>query len=139
MTILLTGGGGRTSNAIAQKLHEAKTSFLILSRTGSAASPFRACKFDWNDEATYALPFSRATDISAVYIVVPMTMTDEKAEPVIAFIQYAKTKGVKRFVALSASNAPPGQRVMGVVHDRLASLDVNYTVLRPTWYMGRSY
>ena len=136
MTILLTGGAGRTSTAVAKRLHEAKIPFVVLSRTGSAPEPFTGCRFDWNDQDTYGIPFSKANDVDAVYIVVPITVVDENATPVTDFIDFAKARGVKRFVALTSSNALPGKRIMGVVHDHLMSLGVDWTVLRPTWYMG---
>lgn len=137
MTILLTGGAGRTSGAVAQLLNEAKVPFLVASRTGAAPSPFKGCLFDFNDKSTYGNPFAQAADIVALYIVVPVTVIDEKCEPVTAFVDFAKEKGVKRFVLLSASNVEPGQRMMGVVQQHLKSLGVDYSVIQPTWYMGR--
>ena len=136
MTILLTGGNGRTSSAIARRLNDAKVPFVVLSRSGTAPAPFKACGFDWCDENTYSTPFSQAIAIDALYIVVPIINMDDPASPIIRFIDFAKAKGVKRFVLLSASNVEPGRRIMGDVHQHLISANVDHVVLRPTWYMG---
>lgn len=136
MTILLTGGAGRTSSAITQRLHQANVPFLILSRSGSAPAPFQGCRFDWGDKSTYEIPFTQASHIDALYIVVPVVPLSETAEPINAFIDFAKAKGVPRFVLLSASNVEPGRWIMGDVHQHLASLQVAYVALRPTWFMG---
>ncbi|KAJ7880911.1 hypothetical protein B0H13DRAFT_2050068 [Mycena leptocephala] len=46
------------------------------------------------------------------------------------------TKGVKRFVFMSASVIEAGGPMMGQVHEYLRSLTVEYCVLRPTWFFG---
>lgn len=137
MTILLTGGTGRTATAVARRLSEAGIPFLVLPRSSSSSTPFESCRFDWDDETTFNIPFSKAAAIDAVYIVVPITVVDDQAKPITAFIDFARRKGVKRFVALSMSNAEPGKRIMGAVHAHLKSSGSEYAVLRPTWYMGK--
>lgn len=136
MTILLTGGNGRTGSAIARRLHDAKIPFLVLSRSASAPAPYAGCRFDWNDKSTYEIPFSQSPNVGAVYIVLGLAVIDAKAQAARDFIDFARSKGVKRFVALSMSNAPPGERVTGAVHQYLSELPVEYVALRPTWYMG---
>jgi hypothetical protein len=52
------------------------------------------------------------------------------------FIDLAISKGVKRFVLLTASQAEIGSPVlMGKVHEYLLNIKVDYTVLRPTWFI----
>lgn len=137
MTILLTGGNGRTGSSVARRLHEAKIPFLVLSRSGSAPAPYAGCRFDLHDKSTYAIPFTQSSEVKAIYIVLGLAVTDAKAQPVRDFIDFARGKGVKRFVALSMSNANLGERVTGAVHQYLTELPVEYVALRPTtWFMG---
>lgn len=127
MTILLLGGTGRTSTRIANLLDGAKITYILASRSS------KDCKFDWLDEATYINPFSKAPDITAVYLIAP-GVTDILT-PMKKFIDLAGTKGVKRFVLLSASIIDKGGPAHGQVHEYLAGLGVDYAVLRPTWFM----
>ena len=54
-----------------------------------------------------------------------------------AFIDFARGKGVCRFVLLSATSVGKDAPMMGEVHGYLEGLqDVEWTVLRPTWFMG---
>ena len=136
MTILLTGGTGRTSLAIAQRLHASDVAFRILSRSGSAPAPYQGCRFDWTDTSTWNAAFEQAVNVDAVYLVVPVIEHVETGEPIKAYIDFLKSKGVERFVLLSASNVAPGTRIMGLIHQHLRSIQADYVVLRPTWYMG---
>ncbi|KAJ3498279.1 hypothetical protein NLJ89_g10237 [Agrocybe chaxingu] len=116
MTILVTGGTGKTGFKLAKLLHAANQSVLITSRKGVAPEPFKAVTFDWNDASTFENPF-KATRTST--------------RP---FIDLAISKGVKRFVLLSASQLQKGGVFIGKIHEYIASLGVEYTVLRPTWF-----
>lgn len=136
MTILLTGGTGRTGSAIAQRLHQAKIPFLILSRSGAAPAPYEGCRFDWADKSTFEIPFAQSPNVEAIYLVLSLGVIDPKAQAARDFIDFARGKGVKRFVMLSMSNADVGERVTGAVHEYLLELPVEYVILRPTWYMG---
>lgn len=133
MTKLILGGMGKTSRRIAQLLHQANVPFILASRSNSAPAPFRACKFDWLDESTYNIPFENASNIDAIYMVPPGTL--DVFSPMKAFIDFAKTKGVNRFVLLSASPIEAGGPAFGKVHEYLIDLKVDYVVLRPTWFM----
>ena len=127
MTILLLGGTGRTSTRIARLLDDAKITYILASRSS------KDCKFDWLDESTYINPFSKAPEITAVYLIAP-AVTDIFS-PMKKFIDLAWEQGVKRFVFLSASIIDKGGPAHGQVHKYLAGLGVEYTVLRPTWFM----
>jgi festuclavine dehydrogenase len=56
--------------------------------------------------------------------------------PMKAFIDFARPKGIKRFVLLSASVFKAGGPAMEQVHQYLIDLGVDYTMLRPSWFMG---
>ena len=131
MTILLLGGTGRTSTRIAKLLDGAGTACIRASRSSND------CKFDWLDESTYVNPFNRNADIAAVYLVAP-AVTDSFT-PMKNFIDFARSKGVTRFVLLSASIIEKGGPAYGKVHEYLADMGekegLEWAVLRPTWMM----
>ena len=144
MTILLTGGAGRTTTAIAHRLRQAELPFIVLSRSGGAGTDFDVCRFDWLDATTWSMPFQQVTatgrpPISALYVVVGGLAMPEVATPIMEFIDFAKARGVYRFVLLSQSDIEPGGQNMGLVHHHVVSLEpeVEYVVLRPTWFMGK--
>ena len=134
MTILLLGGRGKTSSRIASLLAEAGKPFLVASRSTLDTYPHKQCQFDWIDEQTYGNPFIQAGDIGAVYLVAPPVL--DLFSPMKRFIDFAREKGVTRFVLLSASILEKGGPAMGAVHAYLAGSGVEYTVLRPSWFMG---
>ncbi|EFY97954.2 NAD dependent epimerase/dehydratase family protein [Metarhizium robertsii] len=137
MTILLTGGRGKTASHIAALLDAANLPFAIASRSCSHDSKYRQLRFDWLDDTTYdnvLSPKDGMQPISAVWLVPPPIA--DLAPPVNAFINHARLKDVKRFVLLSASMLERGAPAMGQIHEHLASMEgIHYTVLRPTWFM----
>ena len=139
MTILITGGSGTTASRLAQALASAPEPyhFLVASRSGKSRNQFPAVVFDWKDETTYGNAFTspqaQQSPITAVYIVAPNDLDLNTA--MTPFLDFAKEKGVKRFVLLSASSIEPGGPMMGSVHKYLLEMGVEYTVLRPTWFM----
>lgn len=140
MTILLLGSGGKTASRIAPLLHAANLPFLLASRHNSQTNPHPHAYFDWTKDASYASPFEKALStgigpISAAYLVPPPIF--DLAPPMIKFVDFARQRGVKRFVLLSASTIEKGGPAMGQVHAYLESLgSIEYAVLRPTWFMG---
>lgn len=140
MTVLVLGGRGRTSSRLSSLLSDSGVPFVQASRSLSDGGPHRQCIFDWLDDTTWTNPFTAVADadpITAVYMVAPQ-ITDI-FPPMKAFIDFARTRGVRRFVLLSASTLPRGAPSMGLVHDYLAGLEpegVEWAVLRPTWFMG---
>ena len=134
MTVLVTGGTGKTGLILSRLLKEANLSVLICSRSGTAPSPYKAVKFDWFDEKTFENPFKTDPNIDRIYLVVPSVMG--QLSTVKPFIDLAISKGVKRFVLLTASQAEIGSQVLMVkVHEYLLNIKVDYTVLRPTWFI----
>ncbi|KAF8970132.1 hypothetical protein BDZ97DRAFT_1792131 [Flammula alnicola] len=132
MTTLITGGTGKTGLALAKLLHAANRPVLLTSRAGKGPEPFKAVKFDWLDKTTYENPFNADPKIDRVYIVIPAII--DTLSYVGPFIDLAVSKGVKRFVLLSASQVEPGDGPLGKVHKHLLDIGVDYTVLRPTWF-----
>ncbi|KAF8198647.1 hypothetical protein BJ912DRAFT_1030189 [Pholiota molesta] len=133
MTILLTGGTGKTGTPLADALHAAKLPFIIATRSGKAPAPYKAVTFDWNDPTTFENPFKADPNIDRVYIVGPVGTVDPFT-PVRPFIDLARSKGVKRFVLLSASQLGASDGLLGAVHKYLIDIGVDYAVLRPTWF-----
>ncbi|KAF8805895.1 NAD(P)-binding protein [Phlegmacium glaucopus] len=133
MTILVTGGTGKTGLILSRLLKEGNHSVLITSRSGTAPSPYKAVKFDWLDDKTFENPFKADSSIDRVYLVMPSVV--DQLTTVKPFIDLAISKGVKRFVLLSASVVDNGSPLMGKVHKYLVDVKVDYAVLRPTWFM----
>lgn len=134
MTILVTGGKGTTAKPLADLLKKNNVPFLVASRSSSGQGQVR---FNWSDESTYELPFQAATSpITGIYMVAP-TVPDV-FETMKAFIDFARGKGVKRFVLLSATPVPMGGPLYGKVHEYLTQIGVEYGVVRPTWFMSES-
>ncbi|KAK2807527.1 hypothetical protein FQN50_005395 [Emmonsiellopsis sp. PD_5] len=153
MTILLLGGRGKTSTRLAALLSAANIPFLLASRTTSSTTnpPHPQAKFDWLDESTWDTPFAVATAtqhqnemnssaavFSAVYLVAPQVL--DMVPLMNRFVDFARGKGVRRFVLLSGSPLEKGGAAMGGVHGYLAELGelgegVEWAVLRPSWFM----
>lgn len=138
MTTLITGGTGRSGLSLAKFLQAANRPVVIASRSGEAPKPFKAAKFDWYDSKTYENALSD-NSIDRVYIVGPPGSKDSAI--IIAFIYFAISKGVKRFVLMSASHFKPQAESYvpaSVVHKYLLDKGVDYVVLRPTWFIRES-
>ncbi|KAG5646731.1 hypothetical protein DXG03_002413 [Asterophora parasitica] len=135
MTILLVGGTGKTGLPLARLLRDANHSLLIASRSpDKVPEPFKGVAFDWFEPSTYENPFNVDSNITRVYIVGPPVL--HMLPTVKEFVELAITKGVKRFVFLSASSTPRGSLSMGQVHEYLAERGVEYAILRPSWFFG---
>lgn len=137
MTILLTGGTGKTSLRLASLLDSASIPVLLTSRRGpSASSLYPTVQFDWNDSSTWSNSFSAAPDISAIYL-----LSGELSDPapiINAFIDLAVSKGVKRFVVCSGSSCEYGGPFHGKIWQKLDEEKLEYAVLRPSWFMDKS-
>ncbi|KAH9487321.1 Agroclavine dehydrogenase [Psilocybe cubensis] len=136
MTALITGGTGRSGLALAKLLQEANYPVVITSRSGEAPKPFKAIKFDWFDTTTHESAF-KDISIDRVYIVGPPGSND--SANIISFIDLAVSKGVKRFVLMSATQIDPSRIQSafpaGAIHQHLIDKGVDYVVLRPTWFI----
>jgi len=138
-TVLLTGGTGKTSSRIADKLQKLNIPVLLTSRKGQAGAPAgqKAVKFDWYDEATHLNPFNEDKNIDTVYLIIVPRPDSDAVAIVKKFIELAREKGVKRFLLMSASVMEKGGPApQGQIHAHLESIGVDYGVLRPSWFFG---
>ncbi|KDR72552.1 hypothetical protein GALMADRAFT_73711 [Galerina marginata CBS 339.88] len=133
MSILITGGTGQTGGRLAQLLHANNHSVLVASRSGVAPEPFKAVKFDWSDEKTFGNPFKVDSNIDKIYLIAPPIF--DSLPVVKPFIDFAISKGVKRFVHGSSSSMDKGDIVDGKIHEYLVDSGVDYTIIRPTWFI----
>ncbi|KAK0435712.1 hypothetical protein EV421DRAFT_1892502 [Armillaria borealis] len=114
MTILLTGGTGKTATRIARLLKDAHQSVLLTSRKDVLPEPFK-------DPLTLENVITTDPNIDRIYPVAPPATAE---------------KGAKRFVLLTASTMTDGYPLMGLkAHEYLLPLDVDYAVLRPSWFL----
>lgn len=139
MTVLLTGGTGRTARNIAGIFRQTNVPFLVASRSSIPETADVHRKFDWLDEETFpnALSVDQGMKPVSVIWLCPPPLYD-LATPVNSFVDFAVSQNVKKFVLLSASVIDKGGPAMGKIHAHLDSIQgVTYTVLRPTWFMGK--
>lgn len=144
MSILLTGGTGKTSVRIASLLSSSQspTPYILASRSGTFPRSLlnaRSCKFDWHNQSTWASPWTIAGEqgIKAVYLVAAGLL--EPLEILKPFVEFARERGTKRFVLLSSSAIEEGGPLMGKVHEYLKGLEgegMEWCAVRPAWFMG---
>ncbi|KAF8171018.1 hypothetical protein K438DRAFT_1909238 [Mycena galopus ATCC 62051] len=134
MTILLTGGTGKSATPLAKLLLNANIPLILATRSGSVPAPFRGVQFDWLDASTYQIPFDADKSIDRIYLVPPPIL--DMFPPMKAFIDFAIIKGVKRFVLMSAALLEMGDMAMGKVHEYLRDRNVEYCALRPSWFFN---
>ncbi|KQT45738.1 hypothetical protein ASG47_12360 [Devosia sp. Leaf420] len=126
--ILITGATGTTGSALTRHLNTAEADFVRATRKPDGPHDRQ---FDWRDGQSYDLALD---GVSKIYLVAP-TDTSEPLAVMLPFLEQAIEGGVEKFVLLSASSLPRGGPMMGAVHEWLAEQDVNWSVLRPTWFM----
>ena len=137
MSVLLTGGTGKTALRVAALLSESNRAFLLASRRGPDAAPsqYPAIKFDWTLETTWGRAFELGP-VESVYLMEPQVA--QPWVPMIKFVDFAKQKGVKRFVLCAGTSTAIGKDGMGRVWEHFIQTGVDYCVLRPSWFMGSS-
>jgi ergot alkaloid biosynthesis protein len=128
MTILVTGGSGKTGRRLSNHLTERNVAHRVASRqaTGDGGVPF-----DWTDVANWP---NALADVTSVYMIAP-AIEGDPAPLMIDFAAQAMEQGVRRFVLLSASLLPRGGPGPGTVHDWIAANAPEWAVLRPSWFM----
>ncbi|KAK3394229.1 hypothetical protein B0H63DRAFT_517369 [Podospora didyma] len=122
-----------------------KPPILVVGGTVAArhASDEHGIMFDWNDKHTWSNAFAAAASgsrdgsgIKAVFLIAPPII--DSAPVMMEFIDFARERGVRRFVLLSASAIEAGGPAMGKVHAYLRELgtrgEVDWAVLRPSWF-----
>ena len=136
MATLITGGTGRTGGHLAHLLQNAGYPLVVASRKGATPEPFKAAQFDNNDQSTFENPFIVDPNIDRLYLVTPNV--EDQLGVVRPFIDFALSKGVKRIVYVGSS-APLECKLYSPVWKYIASLGIEYTILRPTWFIGMAH
>lgn len=149
MTILLLGGAqSQTSLAIVTLLEQSGLPYILASRSGALPDPSGiktsrvVVKFDYFDPETYSNPFEsleNTAQITAIWSFVPKC---PDPEPIASrFIDFARSKGVERFVFIAGGNDRKGAPGFGKVWEKLSKDaeegSVQYAVLVPSLFMGK--
>lgn len=135
MSVLVLGGRGKTATHLATLLEQHNIPFVVASRTPTENNSLGHLRFDWLDEGTYSnVLASKMGLIGAVYMVAPEV--PDCLTPMKKFIDHARQSGTRRFVLLSSSAIAAGGPFFGKVHEYLCTLEVEYSVLRPSWFQG---
>ncbi|KAK3310647.1 uncharacterized protein B0T15DRAFT_564552 [Chaetomium strumarium] len=151
--ILVLGGTGKVGSRIVRQLSSYDTNHLVLvasrkapssssqpAENGNDIDKVRPVHFDWDNTDTWSNPFDTlpagTATINAVYIIAPPSLNAEALMN--GFVDFARDRGVRRFVLQSASCVEAGGLLMGKVHAYLRELgqrdEVEWAVLRPTWF-----
>lgn len=126
---LITGGTGKTGRGLAGRLKAAGWPVTVAARSPAASG--EAVRFDWFDPATHDAALEGA---DRVYLLAPVG--DNNPVVVMApFIERAIAKGVSRFVLMSSSSIEEDGPAMGKVHGFLRRHALEWSVLRPSWFM----
>lgn len=124
MSVLITGGTGKTGRRLATRLLAQNVRFRIAARHPQVGDPF-----DWSVRESWPAALD---GVSSVYLVPPPS---GDVAAMIDFIRLATDQGVRRFVLLSASLLPAGGPGAGQVHAWLRDNAAEWVVLRPSWFM----
>jgi len=139
-TFIIGGATGNIGSALAKILHERGKPFVVGARDPSRApKDHKAVAFDWNDRSTFENPFKADPTVDRVFFPSPPVF---KPLPIAKpFIDFAVSKGVKRFVFVGASviESDPNGDLTAPIWDYLANLGVGYVILQPTWFAGGRY
>ncbi|KAK0733928.1 hypothetical protein B0T26DRAFT_670273 [Lasiosphaeria miniovina] len=136
--ILVIGGTGTVGSRLVQHLSSRCYPVIAASRSRSQTDGHdHGIVFDWHDHSTWSNPFRAAAGpLRAVYIVASPVV--DSAPIMMEFIDFARDKGVRRFVLQSSSATESGGPAVGKVHAYLRELgqrgEVDWAVLRPTWF-----
>lgn len=125
--VLVTGATGNTGTHVVRELRRRGHPVRAASRKPQGDD---GVAFDWADPAT----FEALDGVRAVYLVAPPGVADPM--PLVRpFLERAVDSGVRRVVQLSSSAVARGEPVLGEIHDAVASIFDEFTVLRPSWFM----
>jgi ergot alkaloid biosynthesis protein len=127
MTILITGGTGKTGRRLAEALNTLGIPYRVAARHPNDAE--KGCKFDWQNRETWD---EALHGVSGLYVV---PRPGGPGTEMIDFIRTARSKGASRVVVLSASLLPAGGPGAGEVHQWLQGGDQDWAVIRPSWFM----
>jgi uncharacterized protein YbjT (DUF2867 family) len=127
-TFLILGATGKTGRRVAERLRAAGATVRTAARRDADV------RFDWDDVTTHDAALRGAT---AVYLVPPTLRTDFAAQ-VTAFIDRARSAGVRHITFLSARGVDlaPAEIPPRAVELHLAGADdLGHATVRPGWFM----
>ena len=138
--ILVTGATGNVGSEIARQLIAKGTPFRIFVRdpvkAASMIGPdgYEIAQGGFSDEAAFAAALE---GVDAVYMVT--NQSDAFKTDLERMAGQVKAAGVKRFVMLSAEGDPDSEiffvRRTGELESIVRAADLNWTFLRPDWFM----
>jgi uncharacterized protein YbjT (DUF2867 family) len=134
MTVLVTTPNGKVGSNVVKLLQEKGIPVRVAAHNVTKAQvafpDAEVVAFDFFNRDTWSVALEGVT---ALYHAAP---GDFPAEPQIELIEAAKKAGVKRVVRLSALGVEMGESPLRDVEWYLEqSSDLEYTILRPTWFM----
>ena len=119
--ILVLGATGKTGRRIADSLDSKGVTVRLGSRSASPS-------FDWNNEAGWD---DCLTGIQAAYInYAPDLAMPGATDSIQAFVDRAKSKGVKRLVLLSGRGEEEAQACERIVQES----GIEWTIVRASWF-----
>jgi uncharacterized protein YbjT (DUF2867 family) len=127
-TTLILGATGKTGRRIAERLRAAGATIRPAARRDADVP------FDWDDVTTHD---AALRGVTAVYLVPPTLRTDF-APQVTAFIDRARSAGVRHVTFLSARGvdlAPPDVPPRAVELHLAGADDLGHAIVRPGWFM----
>jgi festuclavine dehydrogenase len=140
-TIVLLGGTGKLASRISPLLASNGYHVILASRSNKSSHLTNSqnishVKFDWSQPPTFALPLT--TPVSGVLLIAPPILDMFPAMK--QFIDLAVSLNVKRFVLVTGSLVEVGDGPnMKKVETYMIGLGVEFTVLRPSWFMGMQH
>jgi uncharacterized protein YbjT (DUF2867 family) len=127
---LVTGATGNTGAHVVTGLRQHGYPARAASRR-PAPEDADAVIFDWADDSTFTAALE---DVCAIYLVAPTGVADP-VPLVRPFLEQAAGVGVRRVVQLSSSAVARAEPGLGEIHDIVAKLFAQFTILRPSWFM----
>ncbi|WP_281289212.1 NAD(P)H-binding protein [Leekyejoonella antrihumi] len=132
--ILVIGASGKTGRHVVTGLITRGATVRAASRTPEKLDleEVYRVRFDWHDESTWGPAIE---GIEGVYLVKPESA--DVVEVVGRFLEEVKTAGVVRVVLLSegATQTRPDHIAERHVERVVEASDLEWTILRPSWYM----
>ncbi|GAA5436782.1 NAD(P)H-binding protein [Deinococcus aquaticus] len=130
--ILVTAATGNVGRELVPQLLSAGQQVRAGTRHPQGASfppGAHAVHFDFGDEASVR---EAATGAQGVYLIVPETVDTETLARALSVMKEA---GVERVVLQSGFGAEQGDNPLGEAEDAVRASGLNWTVLRPNWFM----
>ncbi len=134
--ILVTGATGNVGSELVKQLAEQRQPFKAASRDPDKAkesmpTDVQLVQFDLQQSASYESAFE---GVDRMFIITPIDEPDTH-KLVIKAIDAAKKAGVQTVVNMSAMGVEHSSGDLRDVEKHLESSGLNYTLLRPNWFM----